>query len=340
MTERSVWVTANDLGRGPNETLRAERASVARPSSIGEILDRAIVTYVRRAVPLFVILALVAIPAGIVGAAAQPSFAHIINTIGQLSALPPSDTIGRARVMHDLDRYVAPSGWMMLFYLVEFVIYPLSRTALIVFAAHFLDGAAPTIAAAYRLALRRWIPQLIVSIAFIGIALVLGTALVVAGGAAALAVFVAGLLSRAAAIVAGALVALVVIAAVVVVVALTYIAWLMASVSVAIEDGNPVRAVGRGLRRTLDRPLLRRTLAVALAVVALDWFGSLAILAFAALTQYFTHVMLLYAVVAACAGILLDGLRTVFVLIYMRDVQLRREGSDLLLAAAAPPLSA
>jgi hypothetical protein len=322
-TERSVWVTATD----------------ARPSSIGEILDRAIATYVRRALPLFVILALVAIPAGIVGAAAQPSFTHIINTIGALSALAPSDAIGRARVMHDLDRYVAPSGWMMLFYVVEFVVYPLSRTALIVFAAQFLDGAAPTIAAAYRLGVRRWIPQLIVSIAFIGIALVLGTALVVAGGAAALAVFVAGLLSRAAAIAAGALVALVVVAAVIVVVALTYIAWLMAGVSVAIEDGNPVRAVGRGLRRTLDRPLLRRTIAVALAVVALDWFGSLAILSFAGLTAYFTHLRLLYAIVAACAGILLDGLRTVFVLIYMRDVQLRREGSDLLLAAAAPPLS-
>jgi hypothetical protein len=322
--------------RGSTERVVRVTATDARPSSIGEILDRAIATYVRRFVPLFVILALIAIPVGIAGIAAQPSLTHLIEVINQMSALPPGDAIGRARVMHDLNRYVAPTGWLGLFYLIELIVYPLARTALIVFAAETLDGGAPTIAAAYRSALRRWLPQVIVALAFIGIALLIGVGLAITGGVAALAVFAVTLVSRIVAIVAGIAIALVLFALMIVVVALGYIAWLMASVSVAVEDPNPVRAIGRGLRRTLDRPLLKRTLAVALAVVALDWFGSLAILSFAGLVEYFTHITLLYAIIAVCAGILLDGLRTLFVLIYMRDVQLRREGSDLLLAAAAP----
>jgi hypothetical protein len=313
-------------------------ATDARPSSIGEILDRAIATYVRRLVPLFVILALIAIPAGILGAYASPSFTHVFQTMNQISALAPGDTIGRARVMNELNRYAAPGGWVALFYLFELLLYPLARTALIVFAAQTLDGFAPTIGSAYREALRRWLPQLIVTIAFIGFAIVLGLGFAISGALAALAVFAIGVLSRLAAIAAAVIVALAVFAGLVAIVALVYIAWLMASVSVALEDGNPVRAIGNGMRRTFDRPLLRRTLAVALAVVALDVFGTLAIISFAGLLEYFTHVTLLYAMIAACAGILLDGLRTIFVLIYMRDVQLRREGSDLLLAAAAPSI--
>jgi hypothetical protein len=311
-------------------------ATGARPSSIGEILDRAIATYVRRFVPLFVILALIAIPAGLVGVAGQPSLTHMIAVINQLSALPPGDTIARARIMHDLNGSLAPSGWLGLIYLVELIVYPLGRTALIAFAAETLDGAAPTIVSAYRTAFRRWLPQVVVTIAFLGIALVIFIGLGFAGGVAALAIFAVGLLSRIAAIVIGVVAGLACFALLIAGVALGYIAWLMASVSVAVEDPNPIRAIGRGLRRTFDRTLFKRTLAVALAVVALDSFGSLAILSFAGLAEYFTHFVLVYGIIAVCAGILLDGLRTLFVLLYMRDVQLRREGSDLLLAAAAP----
>jgi hypothetical protein len=311
-------------------------ATDARPSSIGEILDRAISTYVRRFVPLFIILALIAIPAGILGAFTTPSNTHLVETFNQMSALPPADAIGRARVMHEFNRSAAPTGWLAVFYLVELIVYPLARTALIVFAAETLDGMSPTIGAAYRQALRRWLPQVVVALAFIGIALVIGVGLSITGGVAVLAVFAVALLSRITAIAVGIALGIVVFALIIAIVAMGYTAWLMASVSVAVEDGNPVRAIGRGLRRTLDRPLLKRTFAVALAIVALDWFGSVAIISFAGLVEFFSHLTLLYGIIAACAGILLDGLRSVFVLLYMRDIALRREGSDLLLAAAAP----
>jgi hypothetical protein len=318
--ERKVRVTATD----------------ARPSSIGEILDRAISTYVRRFVPLFVILALFAIPAGIIGAFSSPGITHLVEAFNQMAALPPADAIGRARVMQEFNRSAPPTGWLAIFYLLELLVYPLARTAMIAFAAETLDGASPTIGGAYRHALQRWLPQVVVVLAFIGIGLVVGVGFGLAGGVLVLAVFAVALLSRIAAIVVGVGLGLLVFAVIVAVVAMGYTAWLMAGVSVAVEDGNPVRAIGRGLRRTLDRPLLKRTFAVALAVVALDWFGSVAIISFAGLIEYFTHLTLLYGIIAACAGILLDGLRSVFVLLYMRDIALRREGSDLLLAAAAP----
>jgi hypothetical protein len=215
-------------------------------------------------------------------------------------------------------------------------VYPLARTAVIVFAAGTIDGGAPTIGSAYRTALSRWLPQIVVAIAFVGFAIVIGIGFAITGGIAALAIFGARAVSAGAGIVVAIVLVLALLALAIAVVAMGYIAWLMSSVSVAVEDPNPVRAIGRGLRRTLDRPLIKRTFAVALAVAALDWFGSIAIVSFAGLIEVVTHFTLLYGIIAACAGILLDGLRTVFVLFYMRDVTVRREGSDLLLAAAAP----
>jgi hypothetical protein len=318
-----------------NERKSGVTATEARPSSIGEILDRAIATYVKRFVPLFIILALLAIPIGILSTFVSPVIPHMFQTISQLSVLPPGDTIERARIMQEFNRS-APGGWLAMFYLIELIFYPLARTALVVFAAGTLDGAAPTIASAYREALRRWVPQLVVLLAFLTIALMVGIGLAIAGGAAALAIYVVALFSRIAATVAGVAAYLVLFAVIIVVVALGYIAWLMASVSVAVEDANPVRAIGRGLRRTFDRSLRKRTLAVALAVLALQFFGSFAIIAFAGLVAYLTHQLLLNGILGACAGIVLDGVSTVFVLLYMRDVALRREGSDLLLAIAEP----
>jgi hypothetical protein len=292
---------------------------------------------VRRCLPLFAILAVFAIPVALLQVATQPGLAHVMDTLNRLLTLPPADTLDRARIMRDFNRSMAPGGGVALFYAVEILVYPLARTALVVFAARTLDGVPVTVATAYRDALPRWAPQIFVSLAFIGIALALGVAFFFTAGCAVLAIVVVGLLSRPAAIALGVVAGLALIVATIVVVALAYIAWLMASVSVAVEDANPVRAVGHGLRRALDRSLRRRNATVALAVLALDWFGSIAFIAFGAVAAYLTRIDLLYAVTAAFAGILLDGLRTVFVLIYMRDVQLRREGSDLLLAASAAP---
>lgn len=304
--------------------------------TIGEILDRAIATYLRRFVPLFVILGIIAIPAGVLSALAGPSFTHVIQILGELFSLPPGDTVDRTALLSQINRSTLPGGSLQFAQLLWLFAYPLAQTAIIVYAAGVFDGTAPTIASAYRVAVRRWLPQIVVAIAFLAIGAVLAFGFVIAVALAVLAVSVLTFLSRVVGVIAVVIVALVAFVAAMVVAALGVIAWLMATISVALDDGNPVRAIGRGLRRTLDRPLFRRTLGVALAVVAISWFGDLAILAFAGLAEYLTHLTLLYGILAASAGVMLNGVTLVFVLLYVRDVQLRREGSDLMEAAAAP----
>jgi hypothetical protein len=313
--------------------------SAARPSSIGEILDRAIATYIRRFLPLFIILAVIAVPIAIAQTLAQPGMSQTAGLFTQLLKLPPGDTAGRARLLADIQHNgVAPTGPVLLMYLVQFLFVPLANTALIVFVAQTVDGIAVSVASAYRVALTRWVPQLAVAVGFFAVAIVIGIGVFIVALIGGLAIGGVSLFSKAAALVIGVILLLAFIGVMIALTALGNVAWLMASISVATEDPNPVRAIGRGLRRTLDRTLIKRTLGAALAVIALDWFGTLALLAAGSALMLAVHVELLYTVIASGGGIVIGGLSTVFILFYMRDVQLRREGSDLLLAASAPPL--
>ena len=314
-------------------------SSADRPSSIGEILDRAIATYIRRFLPLFVILAVVAVPVAIVQSLAQPGMSHTFDVVTEMLKLPPGDTAGRAQLLHDLQHNGGvPSGPVFLMYLVQFLLVPLANTALIVFVASAADGTAVTVGGAYRTAVTRWVPQLAVALGFLGIAIVIGIGVFIAALIGGLAVGGVALLSKVAALVIGIIVLVAFMLALIALIGLGNMAWLMACISVAIEDPNPVRAIGRGLRRTLDRTLVKRTLGAALAVVAVDWFGTLALLAAGGAVIVLVKVELIYTVIASCGGIVIGGLTTTFIVFYMRDVQLRREGSDLLLAASAPPL--
>lgn len=310
-------------------------ASDARPSSFGEILGRAIAAYGRQFVPLFVILAVLALPIALLEFYAQSGFTRFFEILDQLVTLPPADSIERARLMTELNRAAAPNGWAAAIVACELFVYPLARTALFVFTARALDGAAPAIGAAYRRALPRWLAQVVVVFAFIGIALVIGVAVVIASGVGILAVGAAAVFSRAAALVAGVVTGLAVSAVAVAAVALGNLAWLMASVSIAIEDANPVFAIVRGLQRTFDRPFLRRTFGIALAILAVDWFGAVAIGSIASVVARASHVPVVSAIAAAVARIVLDGAIGVFVVLYTREVMVRREGSDIVGALAA-----
>jgi hypothetical protein len=319
--ERFLRVTADDV----------------RPRSIGEILDRAITTYVRRCVPLFVVLALVAIPIAVLQVVAQPGLTHLMELFNRVLTLPPGDVADRAQTLLAINQALAPRGWVVLLSLAQVALLPLARTALIVFAARALDGKPVSIAAAYRIGLRRWLPQLAVLFAWwfvFGCAF--GVTFVLVVVVAVLAVAALSVLSRTAAVVVGIAFGLLIAAVSLVVLALGYLAWLMASVSVATEDGNPLHAIGRAVRRTLDRSRWRRALAVAAAVLALEWFGALAFVAFGALAAYLTHTVLTYALIVSVGSIVLEGLILVFALIYVRDVRLRSEGTDLLSELAMP----
>lgn len=312
--------------------------NTTRPSSVGEILDRAISTYISRCVPLFVILAVISVPVALLESGASPGITHVADAIVAVSKIPPGDVAAQAAAMRKLQGGAMLGPSLLGIYLVQGLLMALANTALIVFACAALDGARMSIAQAYRRALGRWVPQIVTGIAFIAILIGVGIGCVIAGVLIGLAIAVIALVSKAVAIVVGVVVGIALLVAIFVATALGNVAWIMAMVSVATEEPNPFRAIGNGLRRTLDRSLIGRTTGAALAVLALTWFGSIAILAFGGALAFVTRFDLLANVIASAGGVVIAGLCIVFVMTYVRDVQIRREGSDLLLLAAEPSL--
>jgi hypothetical protein len=310
-------------------------AGLPRPMSIGEILDRAIATYVRRCLPLFVILAIAVVPVTLLQLAAAPGFTHISELFEQLNRLPVSDTFDRTRLMSEALGSINGGSLFALFILWPAILYPLTRNAIYTYADGVLENAPVSIVAAYRASVARWVAQIVVVIGYFAIAFVVALAMVVLFVViGALVFFVAGRGTVAG--IALLIVSIPFVLAFWLGVALLNVAFELSSVSVALEENNPIRAMGNGWRRTFDRALRRRTIGIALAYSAVELVGSLALLAVSALLQVLMHLALLQAVVSAIWQIVISGVLGVFMVVYARDVRLRREGYDLLRAASEP----
>ena len=309
----------------------------ARPSTIGEILDRAIATYVRRFLPLFVILALVMVPIAVVESLFTPGLTHLVEMLTQLGRVPPGHPAESQRILQEFQRGSGTAAPVFLMYVAQGLLIPLADTALVIFAAAALDGVPVTIGSAYRAGVARWLPQIAVGVAFLAMLGVAFVAFFVATVLAALAIAGLFALSHVIGIVLGIVIGIVAFAAFVVVVAIANVAWLMAMVSIAVEEPNPARAIGRSLRRTFDRLMFKRTIALGFAILAIGLFGSLAFVSFSAALAFVTHSDAVSALVSASGGVAIGGVSTLMVLVYVRDLRLRREGSDLLLLATGEP---
>jgi hypothetical protein len=310
-------------------------AGLPRPMSIGEILDRAISTYVRRCLPLFVILAITVIPVTLLQLAATPGFAHVSELFAEMNRLPIADQVDRGRLMNQALGSLNGGSIFALFILWPLILFPLTRNAIYTYAEAALENATVSIAAVYRASIARWVAQIVVVIGYftiaLGITLVGSTFITLIGG---LVYFAAGRGSAAG----GIVVVLIVLFFITLFLsfALLNVAFELSSVSVALEDKNPFRAMGNGWRRTFDRALRRRTIGIALAFSAVELLGSVAMIAVSGLLQALTHLALLQALVAAIGQIVISGILGVFMVAYARDVRLRREGYDLLRAASEP----
>ena len=311
--------------------------------SIGEILDRAISTYVRRCLPLFVILAITVVPVSLIQLAATPGFTHMNQLFVQMNHLPPSAFAARNLLIAQMFRSLNFGALFAIFVAGPLVFYPLSRNAILTYTNAALEGVPVSIAAAYRVSFRKWPAQVITAMAYITIELcvmfvilIVGvlTALVLAGAV----VLITG--SRGSSNLAAGIAVIVLTSVIVIVAAFVFallnVAFELSSISVALEESRPFRAIGKGWRRTFDRTLLRRNIGVALAYFAVELLGTAALFAAGALLQALAHSDLLQSVVGAIANVLIVGVLAVFMLIYARDVRLRREGSDLLRAANRP----
>jgi hypothetical protein len=294
-----------------------------RPLSIGEILDRAIAVFVRNAGLFLLALALIAIPPAVVEVILVPH--GISGPFGELQQIftHSSDPVLMQQILKKTQAEQGPA------FLGSFLIYLgflWELTAAAVIAADLFNGTAPSLRRALRLGLARYLPAAVVSLGYAVIGAALMFALVIALIPVFLLVALLSVLSPILGTIVGIFFGLVVVAAFVFFGGIASLSWTVAIVSVATEDGNPIRAIGSGLRRTFARPLLVRSFLVGLAIYLVRLGGSLLGLGIGAVLVALTRIESLVIVPATVMSVLMTGVVITFVARYTIDLRIRREG--------------
>jgi hypothetical protein len=325
-------------GFAPHARERSRRVQTTelRPLGAGEMLDRAITLYVRRFALIVTVLAVVSVPIVLLEALVAPQTAHMFSDFGRLLAAGPRGAASQqAADQFARDSAMTPQA--------AFVLLGASAARLLMWCASLAvmaaayAGVETSVAAAYRLALRRWAPLLLVTLAFV----ILGTFAAVPVFMLYLLLIVAvvalSALHQTVATIAVAIVGfLVVLAGAAVVGSLAFMSYELAAVAMVTETRNPAEAIGIGLRRAFAPRMKRRTLVAGLVMLLVSQVGALPILALAAVAVALTHVDALYFAVIGAGTVLLDGLVASFAVVYAVDARVRREGFDLVLPEPPP----
>jgi hypothetical protein len=301
-----------------------------RPLGAGEMLDRAITLYVRWFAPIVVVLAVVAVPLTVLQALVSPHAAESFTDMARVFS-SVGDPAAQRQAADAMSHHNQAGPLSVLVIFVALVVRLLMWCALVYVVASAYAGVRTPLAAAYKLALSRWMPQLVVSLAFI----VLGLFAAVPVFVLYLLVFVAVIALSAlhwtaasiAVLIAGMLVLVGLACAVGSVVLMAYE---LSSVAVITETPNPVQAIGIGLGRAFAPGMKRRTLVGGLVLVLVSQAGTLPLVAVAAVASAATHVDALYFAILGTGGVLLDGIVAAFAVVYAVDARVRREGLDIL----------
>jgi hypothetical protein len=308
-----------------------------RPLGAGEMLDRAITLYVRRFALIVTVLAVVTVPLMVLQGLVAPESARAFSELGRVFAAS-ADPHGaqKAADAMALDSRMSPAGALLIF--ASVFVRVLMWCAILAVVAAAYAGHVTRIGDAYRLALKRWFPQMVVGLAFMLLGMfalipvfVLYIMLIFA------LVALAALHLPAVAIVAGIAGGVVVLGGALVIGALVFMAYELAAVAIVTETGNPMQAIGIGLRRAFAPGMKRRTLAAGLVLLVVTYAGTLPVIAAAVLVTALTHVEAAYFAIMAVGTVLLDGLVAAFVVVYAVDVRVRREGFDLVVPEATAP---
>lgn len=303
------------------------------------MLDRAITLFVRRFAQIATVLAIVTVPVMLLEALAAPQSAHAFSDLGRLIAASGS-TAASSRAADDLARANAVTPLGVFVVLGVSLVRVMMWCAILAVVAAAYAGTTTTVGAAYRLALRRWGPQLLVSFAFGilgGLALVPVFVLYVMVIFAAAALF--ALHQLVLAVIAGSIGGIVVLGGAAIIGSLAFMAYELAAVAIVTETGNPIEAIGIGLRRALAPGMKRRTVVGGLVLMVVAYAGTLPILAAAAVASAVTHIDALYFAIMGAGTLLLDGIMASFVVVYAVDARVRREGFDIVVPDA-PAVSA
>jgi hypothetical protein len=310
-----------------------------RPLGIGEILDRAVTLFVRSFAVLILILALVAIPVAILQYAAQPSTAGVLADVQRALSLPPGHAAEQRAIFQQMAANNRIGGFGVLLILASAVLGALSNTACIIAVAQAYDRKLPSVRAVYGEAARRWFAQLVAGLVFMGLAFVLTFVLILLIFLVVLALAALGTVSRVAALIVGVPFAIIAVSILFGAIIVLYFAAQMTLVSIALEDPNPFRGIGHGLRRTLNRALVWRSALVGTIVLGVSLIGKVVLVTIGGTLTALTHLGALYPIVVVTGSVALDALITAFIVIYAVDVRVRREGYDIAIAAREAALS-
>ncbi len=306
-----------------------------RPLGAGEMLDRAITLFVRWFGPIVAVIAVVTVPLTILQAIVDPQagsvfgdFAKLLSTMG--------DPVGSRHAAETIARNDRTSPVAYAVVMLGVIVRALQWGALVRLVADAYGGTRTSIGTAYRFALRRWFPQLIVGLAFLVIGMLLAIPVLVLYIVVVLVVFgFAAVHQPVPAIAAGVAGGLVVFAAAIVLEAIVFMTYELAAVAILTETANPIDAITIGLRRGLARGMKRRSLVGGIVVFLVSQAGLLPFVGIAILLTTTTHVSVLYFAVLGVGSLLLDGIIATFVVVFAVDARVRREGYDLF-AQGAP----
>jgi hypothetical protein len=299
--------------------------SELRPLGAGEVLDRAVTLFVRRFVPLAVVLAVSVVPLMILEAVIAPGTANIYSDMARVFTASgrAESNAAAAQVTRDQGSMAAMSVVVLLTYALRF----LTWSAILTIVA---APAAIGVGAAYRAGLRYWFAQVVAAIAF----MILGMlALIPAFVLYVLAIVVvaalAALHALTVAVIVGILAGVVVLALFAAVGSWVYMTYAVATTAIAIERVGLVASITLALRRTLSRATWWRAIIAGLIIGLLTGGGELLFVAAGAVVGALAHVPVLMFAFAGVGQILVQGLLAAFVVVFATDMRVRREGFDL-----------
>jgi hypothetical protein len=307
-----------------------------RPLGAGEMLDRAITLFVRRFAAIVAVLAVVSVPIIVLQAIAAPHAGHVFSDMARIftAAGNPAASRAAADAIARDDR-TGPMTFIVL--LVAALVRPLMWCALVAVLAAAYAGMQTSIGDAYRLALRRWFPLILVALTYL-----------VLGGFAAIPIIIVYVVVLLAVVALGALhytIALVIVGVIGVVLvlamasvigSLVLMAYELSAVAIVTETANPAEAIGIGMRRAFAPGMKRRTVVGGLVVLLVSQVGSVPLIGIAAVVSAATHVDALYFAIFGAGTILLEGIVAAFVVVFAVDARVRREGFDLVLPETPP----
>jgi hypothetical protein len=300
-----------------------------RPLGAGEILDRAVTLFVRRFVPIVVVLAMAIVPLLLCEALIAPGSARMFTDLGRVLMSTNGGTDSTAAAAA-LARDQSGFGQFVVVMLLSLVVRLLMWSAILAVASAAYAGVTKPLFTAYRVALRCWPSQAVVAVTFGIIASVLFVPVIVAYAIAIAGVFgLVALHAEVVAVIFGIVAAIVVVGGFVLIGAWVYMTYQLASAAIVIESMNPIAAVTAALRRSVARQTWWRTVVAGLIALTVTQGAAIMFAALGLLVATLAHVTQLSFVILGLGTIIVEGVLAVFVVVFSTDVRVRREGLDL-----------